>query len=89
MIRYEKANEAPTNTLEKDIPGGSRRMFIKFRQPLGIMQLDKRRGVPAAGEYVIRFSARAIRRKSRYAEVGDLVIIQMNPCAFGFIDSRS
>ena len=68
MIRYEKANEAPTNTLEKDARAAAGRMFIKFRQPLGIMQLDKRRGVPAAGEYVIRFSARAIRRKSRYKD---------------------
>ena len=43
------------------------RLFIKFRQPLGLSQLDKR-GVPADGEYVIRFSARAIRRKSRYRD---------------------
>ena len=44
------------------------RMFVKFRQPLGIPQLDKKRGVPADGEYVIRFSARAVRRKSRYTD---------------------
>ena len=44
------------------------RMFIKFRQPLGLPLLDKKRGVPADGEYVIRFSATAIRRKSRYKD---------------------
>ena len=44
------------------------RMFIKFRQPLGLTLLDKKRGVPADGEYVIRFSARAVRRKSRYKD---------------------
>lgn len=44
------------------------RLFIKFRQPLGLQSLDKKRGVPSAGEYVIRFSARAIRRKSRYQD---------------------
>ena len=48
-------------------------MFIKFRQPLGIMQLDKRRGV-RTGEYVIRFSARAIRRKSRYKDEDSVII---------------
>ena len=63
MIRYEKANEAPTDSLNKEDRAAAGRMFIKFRQPLGIAQLDKRRGVPATGEYVIRFSARAIRRK--------------------------
>jgi hypothetical protein len=44
------------------------RMFIKFRQPLGLPLLDKKRGVPADGEYVIRFSAQAVRRKSRYKD---------------------
>lgn len=44
------------------------RMFVKFRQPLGIPQLDKKRGVPADGEYAIRFSAQAVRRKSRYTD---------------------
>jgi len=44
------------------------RLFIKFRQPLGLRQLDKRRGVPADGEYVIRLSAEAIRRISRYKD---------------------
>ena len=44
------------------------RMFIKFRQPLGLPVLDKKRGVPADGEYVIRFSAQAVRRKSRYKD---------------------
>ncbi len=44
------------------------RLFIKFRQPLGLPRLDKKRGVPADGEYVIRLSASAIRRKSRYKD---------------------
>lgn len=44
------------------------RMFIKFRQPLGLPLLDKKRGVPADGEYMIRFSAQAVRRKSRYKD---------------------
>ena len=43
-------------------------MFIKFRQPLGLRQLDKRKGVPADGEYVIRLSAQAVRRVSRYKD---------------------
>lgn len=44
------------------------RLFIKFRQPLGLPLLDKRRGVPADGEYAVRFTARAVRRKSRYKD---------------------
>ena len=43
-------------------------MFIKFRQPLGLRLLDKKRGVPADGEYLIRFCAKAVRRKSRYKD---------------------
>jgi hypothetical protein len=48
--------------------GEAARLFIKFRQPLALTRLDKRRGVPADGEYVIRFSARAHQRKSRYKD---------------------
>jgi len=44
------------------------RLFIKFRQPLSLSRLDKRHGVPADGEYVIRFTARASQRKSRYKD---------------------
>jgi hypothetical protein len=44
------------------------RLFIKFRQPLSLARLDKRNGVPADGEYVIRFTARAYQRKSRYKD---------------------
>ena len=44
------------------------RIFINFRQPLGFPTLDKKRGVPADGEYLIRFSAKAVRRKSRYKD---------------------
>ena len=68
MIQYEKASKAAANSLNKDNRKAAGRMFIKFRQPLGITPLDKKRGVPSAGEYVIRLSARAIRRKSRYKD---------------------
>ncbi|MGY8674498.1 MAG: DUF1587 domain-containing protein, partial [Verrucomicrobiia bacterium] len=44
------------------------RMTIKNRQPLGITILDKKRGVPADGEYVIRVRALAHQRKSRYKD---------------------
>lgn len=44
------------------------RMTIRFRQPLGIAELDKKRGVPADGEYRIRFKALAHQRKSRYKD---------------------
>ena len=39
------------------------RMTIKFRQPLGLTELDKKRGVPADGRYRIRFRALAHQRK--------------------------
>ena len=68
IIRYDKADEKPNNALDKGGRQAAGRMFIKFRQPLGLTRLDKRRGVPTAGEYAIRFSARAIRRKSRYKD---------------------
>ena len=68
MIRYEIASKAAAKSLNKDNRKAAGRMFIKFRQPLGISLLDKKRGVPAAGEYVIRLSARAIRRESRYKD---------------------
>ena len=59
-----------------------------FRQPLGIAQLDKRRGVPATGEYVIRFSARAIHRNSRYKDE-DLRFNSEEPMRLSIsIDSR-
>ena len=48
--------------------GEAARLFIKFRQPLALTRLDKRRGVAADGEYVIRFRARAHQRKSRYKD---------------------
>jgi len=44
------------------------RMTIKFRQPLGITALDKKRGVAADGEYIIRIRALAHQRKSRYKD---------------------
>ena len=88
MIRYEKANEAPTDSLNKEDRAAAGRMFIKFRQPLGIAQLDKRLGVPATGEYVIRFSARAIRRNSRYKDE-DLRFNSEEPMRLSIsIDSR-
>ena len=65
------------------------RLFIKFRQPLGLPLLDKKRGVPADGEYVIRLSARAIRRKSRYKDE-DLRYNSKEPMRLSIsIDSRA
>ena len=55
-------------SLDKEGRKEAGRMMIKFRQPLGLPLLDKKRGVPADGEYVIRFSAKAVRRKSRYKD---------------------
>mgnify|MGYP007000389385 len=64
------------------------RIFIKFRQPLGFPTLDKKRGVPADGEYLIRFSAKAVRRKSRYKD-SDLRYNSDEPmCLSISIDSR-
>jgi hypothetical protein len=55
-------------TVDKEWRKEAGRLFIKFRQPLGLLLLDKKRGVPADGEYAIRFSAKAVRRKSRYKD---------------------
>ena len=77
MIRYQIGGNAEPNStrevlsgvrLDKEGRKEAGRLFIKFRQPLGISQLDKKLGVPASGEYVIRFSAQAVRRKSRYKD---------------------
>ena len=61
-VRIDPANN------DKEARKDAGRMFIKFRQPLGLRQLDKRKGVPADGEYVIRLSAKAVRRVSRYSD---------------------
>lgn len=55
-------------TNDKEARKDAGRLFIKYRQPLGLRQLDKRKGVPADGEYVIRMSAQAVRRVSRYSD---------------------
>ena len=77
MIQYQTGGEAGTDSPQEVLSGVSLdkegrkeagRMMIKFRQPLGLPLLDKKRGVPADGEYVIRFSAKAVRRKSRYKD---------------------
>jgi hypothetical protein len=77
MIRYQTGGEAGANTdrevlsgvaVDKEGRKEAGRLFIKFRQPLGFSRLDKKRGVPGSGEYVIRFSALAVRRKSRYKD---------------------
>ena len=52
---------------DKDGRIESRRLFVKFRQPLQLPELS-RSGVPADGEYAIRFSASAVRRQSRYKD---------------------
>jgi hypothetical protein len=77
MIQYQTGGEAGADSPQEALSGVSLdkegrkdagRMMIKFRQPLGLPLLDKKRGVPADGEYVIRFSAKAVRRKSRYKD---------------------
>ena len=73
MIHYQTGGDSPQEvlrgvSLDKEGRKEAGRMMIKFRQPLGLPLLDKKRGVPADGEYVIRFSAKAIRRKSRYKD---------------------
>ena len=73
MIHYQTGGDSPQEvlrgvSLDKEGRKEAGRMMIKFRQPLGLPLLDKKRGVPADGEYVIRFSAKAVRRKSRYKD---------------------
>jgi hypothetical protein len=77
MINYQTGARAGADAPQEVLSGVSLdkegrkeagRMMIKFRQPLGLPLLDKKRGVPADGEYVIRFSAKAVRRKSRYKD---------------------
>jgi len=77
MINYQTGGKAGADAPQEVLSGVSLdkegrkvagRMMIKFRQPLGLPVLDKKRGVPADGEYVIRFSAKAVRRKSRYKD---------------------
>ncbi len=77
MIHYHTGGKATPKSAPKDLDSinadkvGRReagRMFIKYRQPLGLTLLDKKRGVPVDGEYVIRFTAQAVRRKSRYKD---------------------
>ena len=75
MIHHQAGGDAGADSPQEVLNGVSLdkegrkeagRLFIKFRQPLGLRLLDRKRGVPADGEYVIRFSAKAVRRKSRY-----------------------
>ena len=91
MIRYQVGARPGDSAGEfnKTARREAGRMFIKFRQPLGITRLDKKRGVLADGEYAIRFSARAIRRKSRYKD-GDLRYNSDEPMRLSIsIDSRA
>ncbi|MDG2186544.1 MAG: DUF1592 domain-containing protein [Mariniblastus sp.] len=77
-----------TASVDKQGRREAARLFIKFRQPLGLQQLDKKRGVAADGEYVIRFSAQAVRRKSRYQDA-DLRYNSDEPMRLSIsIDSR-
>ncbi|MEO1836588.1 MAG: DUF1592 domain-containing protein [Akkermansiaceae bacterium] len=98
MIRYQSGIKAKT-AIAKVILNGvgidklarreAGRLYIKFRQPLGFPLLDKKRGVPADGEYVIRFSAQAVRRKSRYKDE-DLRYNSKEPMRLSIsIDSRA
>jgi len=97
MIRYQAGGEAGADsspdvlsgvTVDKEWRREAGRLFIRFRQPLGLRLLDKRRGVPADGEYAIRFSAKAVRRKSRYRDE-DLRYNSKEPMRLSIsIDSR-
>ena len=88
MISYHMSDDKRSGKSDKDARKEAGRLFIKFRQPLGLTLLDKKRGVPAAGEYLINFSARAIRRKSRYKDE-DLRYNSKEPMRLSIsIDSR-
>ncbi len=67
MIRYRAEGEE-IGGARPGFGGKAARLFTKFRQPLGFSRLDKKRGVPADGEYVIRLAARAHQRGSRYRD---------------------
>ncbi len=97
MIKYQSGVQAKTDVkqiilngvgIDKVARRDAGRLYIKFRQPLGFPALDKKRGVPADGEYVIRFSAQAVRRKSRYKD-SDLRFNSNEPMRLSIsIDSR-
>ena len=97
MIHYHRGGEARPDSTREVLSGVSidktgrkeaGRLFIKFRQPLGLRLLDKKKGVLADGEYVIRLSARAIRRNSRYKDE-DLRYNSKEPMRLSIsIDSR-
>ena len=94
MIHYQAGVTMDPNggmgeaSSDKDARRDAGRIFIKFRQPLGFPALDKKRGVPADGEYLIRFSAKAVRRKSRYKD-SDLRYNSDEPMRLSIsIDSR-
>lgn len=90
VVASEPGTELATGVAQADKDGRREagRMFIKFRQPLGFPVLDKKRGVPASGEYVIRFTAKAVRRKSRYKDE-DLRYNSSEPMRLSIsIDSR-
>ncbi|MDG2221002.1 MAG: DUF1592 domain-containing protein, partial [Rubripirellula sp.] len=93
MIHYQaggdaKAEIATNATADKDWRKEAGRLYIKFRQPLGLPLLDKKRGVPADGEYIIRFTATAVRRNSRYKDE-DLRYNSKEPMRLSIsIDSR-
>ncbi|MEC9092609.1 MAG: DUF1592 domain-containing protein [Planctomycetota bacterium] len=67
-IYHERLKGEAIGGARQGFGGEAARMFIKFRQPLALSRLDKRRGVSADGEYVIRFKAKSHQRKSRYKD---------------------
>ncbi len=67
MIHYRSEGQEISGHSRGDRPEIAR-MTISLRQPLGISILDKKRGVPADGHYVIRTRALAHQRKSRYKD---------------------
>ena len=65
--QFASTTTPTVSSSDKDGRIDSGRLFIKFRQPLLIPELNKS-GVPADGEYAITFTACGVRRQSRYKD---------------------
>ena len=83
MIRYEKANEAPTNTLEKDARAAAGECLSNSVNHWASCNWTN------AAEYRLPANTSFVFQHARFGENPDIrmrisVIIQMNPCAFRF-----
>ena len=87
MIHYQAGVKSDPNGglgeagSDKDARRDAGCIFIKFRQPLGFPTLDKKQGVPADGEYLIRFSPKQY-AENQATRIPTSGIIPMNPCAY-------